>query len=113
MRKLLMLAFACALAASLVAFAQGTYPSEQAKPDTARTEDPSAKAVSLSGKIGDDGRTFVDRDGKSWTVSNPDALKGHEGHEVTLKAHPDVSKNEIHVVSVKMGKDDMKEDTRK
>ena len=37
-------------------------------------------------------------------MSNPEVLNGHEGHEVTLKAHEDAAKNEIHVVSVKMGK---------
>jgi hypothetical protein len=42
-------------------------------------------------------------------VVNPETLKGHEGHEVTLKAHVDTAKNEIHVVSVKMGKEGMKE----
>ena len=42
-------------------------------------------------------------------MTNPEGLKGYEGHEVTLKAHLDAAKNEIHVVSVKMGKDKMKE----
>ena len=38
--------------------------------------------------IGDDGKTFVsDTDSKSWTITNPDAVKGHEGHYVTLTAH--------------------------
>jgi hypothetical protein len=62
-------------------------------------------AVSLSGKIGADGKTFIDKDNKSWTVTNPEVLKGHEGHEVTLQAHVDAAKNEIHVVSVKMAKE--------
>ena len=110
MRKLFVIAFACALATSL-ALAQGTYPSpsDQTKPDTAKAEKASTKAVSLAGKLSDDAKTFTDKDGKSWTVSNPEALKGHEGHEVTLKAHLDADKKEAHVVSVKMGKDDMKE----
>ena len=108
MRKLMLIVFACALATSL-ALAQGTYPSDQTKPDTTKAEKASTKAVSLAGKLSGDGKTFTDKDGKSWTVSNPEALKGHEGHEVTLKAHLDADKNEVHVVSVKMGKDDMKE----
>jgi hypothetical protein len=113
MKKLLVLAFACAVVTSLLALAQGTYPSEQTKPDTTKAEKASTKAVSLSGKLSDDGKTFVDKDGKSWTVSNPEALKGHEGHEVTLKAHADPAKNEVHVVSVKMGKDEMKDEMKK
>jgi len=73
---------------------------------------PSAASCSaqLSGKISADGRTFVsDKDNKTWTVSNPEAVKGHEGHEVTPKAHVDEARNEIHVTSVKMGKGEMKE----
>jgi hypothetical protein len=67
-----------------------------------------------SGKVSDDGKSFVsDKDNKSWTVSNPEALKGHEGHEVRVKAHEDAARKEIHVVSVKMkgeGKEAMKKD---
>jgi hypothetical protein len=37
-------------------------------------------------------------------VTNPEGLKGYEGHEVTLKAHLDAAKNEIHVVSVRWEK---------
>ena len=48
-----------------------------------------------------------DKDGKSWTINNPDAVKGHEGHHVTLQAHVDADKNEVHVVSLKMAKDSM------
>jgi hypothetical protein len=32
-----------------------------------------------------DGTMFVsDKDSKSWTISNPDAVKGHEGHHDAL-----------------------------
>lgn len=113
MKKLLVLAFACALVTSLLALAQGTYPPEQTKPDTTKAEKASTKAVSLSGKLSDDGKTLVDKDGKSWTVGNPEALKGHEGHEVTLKVYADPAKNEVQVVSVKMGKDEMKDEMKK
>ena len=112
MKKLLVLAFACALATSLLALAQETNKPDYAKPDAPQAEK-AAKAVSLTGKISDDGKTFVDKDGKSWTVSNPEALKGHEGHEVTLKVHADPTKNEVHVVSVKMGKEEMKDQMKK
>ena len=113
MRRLIVIAFACALVTSLLALAQETYPSEQTKPDTTKAEKASTQAVSLSGKLSDDGKTFVDKEGKSWTVSNPEALKGHEGHEVTLKAHLDASKNEVQVVSVKVGKDEIKDEMKK
>ena len=64
------------------------------------------KAVSVAGKISDDGKTFVsDKEGKSWTISNPEAVKGHEGHHVVLKAHVYADKGEIHVMSLKLAKE--------
>src|SRR5690348_14263526 len=112
MKKLMLISFALALVMSLLALAQEATKPGEMKQETPKAEKASPKAGSLSGKVSADGTTFVDKDNKSWTVSNPEALKGHEGHEVTLKAHEDAAKNEIHVVSVKMGKAKMK-DTKK
>jgi hypothetical protein len=68
------------------------------------------KAVSVSGKVSDDGKTFMsDKDNKNWIINNPEAVKGHEGHHVTVKAHLDAAKNEIRVTSAEMGKDEMKD----
>jgi hypothetical protein len=98
---------------SLFALAQDTTKAAQTKPETAKAEKTPAKAVMLTGKVSADAKTFVDKDNKSWTVTNREALKGHEGHDVTLKAQLDSAKNEIHVVSVKMGKEEMKQETKK
>ena len=103
MKKLMIISFALALLMSAVAVAQ--YESQQ--PDNSKSGT-SMKAVSITGKISDDGKMFVsDKDSKSWTINNPDAVKGHEGHHVTLQAHLDADKNEVHVVSLKMAKDSM------
>ena len=56
----------------------------------------------LMGKISDDGKTLTDKKGQSWTIDNPDAVKGHEGHEVSLRGHVDTASNSIHVTSLKM-----------
>ena len=109
MKRLILISFAVALVTSLLALAQETAKPGEMKQDTTKAEKASTKATSISGKISDDGKTFVDKDNKSWTVTNPEALKGHEGHEVMVKAHVDSAKNEIHIVSVKMGKEEMKE----
>ncbi len=103
MKKLMIISFALALLMSAVAVAQyGAQPPDNSKSGT------SMKAVSITGKISDDGKMFVsDKDSKSWTINNPDAVKGHEGHHVTLQAHVDADKNEVHVVSLKMAKDSM------
>jgi hypothetical protein len=103
MKKLLTILFALSIFTSLSLVAQDT--ADQMKSHT------STKAASVTGKISDDGKTFVsDKDGKSWTISNPDAVKGHEGHHVTLKAHVSADKNEVDVVSLKMAGDTMKKD---
>jgi hypothetical protein len=103
MKKLMVISFALALLMSAVAVAQ--YGAQQ--PDNSKSGT-SMKSVSITGKISEGGKMFVnDQDGKSWTISNPDAVKGHEGHHVTLKAQVDTDKNEVHVVSLKMAKDSM------
>ena len=71
----------------------------------------STKAVSITGTISDDGKMFVsDKDSKSWTITNPEAVKGHEGHHVVLTAHAYADKGEVHVMSLKMAGDSMKKD---
>src|SRR5438445_3649758 len=113
MKKLLLVSFALALVMSLLALAQDTTKSGAMKQETPKADKMSSKAVTVSGTVGADGTTFVDKDNKSWTVTNPEALKGHQGHVVTLKAHENAAKTEIHVVSVKMGKSEMKETKKK
>jgi hypothetical protein len=104
MKKLMLVVFVLVLLTSLCSIAQDT----TTRPDMQQpssTTDNTSTAVSLSGTVGDDGKTFVsDTDNKSWTVSNPKALKGHEGKEVIVKARVDKVKNEIHVTSVKKAK---------
>ena len=106
MKKLLAILFALTLLTSLSLVAQDTTKQDSMKSDA------STKAASITGKISDDGKSFVsDKDGKSWTISNPDAVKGHEGHHVTLKAHVSADKNEVDVVSLRMAGDTMKKDS--
>jgi len=106
------------LAVSLAALAQSSdtmkqdtmQQPDQMKHDNMNADTTAKKAASVSGKISDDGKMFMDdKDNKNWTISNPDAVKGHEGHHVTVKAHVDAAKNEIHVTAVKIGKDEMKD----
>jgi len=103
MKKLMIISFALALLMSAVAFAQyGAKPPDNSKSSV------SMKTVSITGKISADGTMFVsDKDSKNWTISNPDAVKGHEGHHVTLQAQVDADKNEVYVVGLKMAKDSM------
>jgi hypothetical protein len=62
-----------------------------------------AKLKHLKGTIGQDGKTFTsDKDSKSWTIMNPDAVQGHEGHHVILDAHVYPDKDSVHVMGLKM-----------
>jgi hypothetical protein len=98
MKKLMAICFALALLTSVGASAQDTMQNDTMKPDT-------AKAIDVKGKISDDGKTFMsDKDNKSWTIVNPDAVKGHEGHHVILTAHVYPDKDQVHVMSLKMAK---------
>ena len=86
-----------------VASAQDTMQNDTMKNDSKK--EMSTKATKVTGKISEDGKTFVsDSDSKSWTIQNPEAIKGHEGHHVTLTAHVDADKSEVHVMSLKMAK---------
>jgi len=106
MKTLVMIFLALGLLTSFSLVAQDTMKQDNMKSDM------STKAASIMGKISDDGKSFVsDKDGKSWTISNPDAVKGHEGHHVTLKAHVSADTNEVEVVSLKMAGGNMKKDS--
>jgi hypothetical protein len=106
MKKFMCVFLSCAFLFSTLAFAQYTTNQQ----DTMAKSDTSVKSV--MGKISDDGKTFTsDKDNKTWTIQNPDAVKGHEGHHVVLKAHVYPDKNEVHVMSLKMAKDNMKSDS--
>jgi pentapeptide MXKDX repeat protein len=100
MRKLITICLALAiLTFGVVAVAQDTMNNDNMKADASK------KAIDVKGKISDDGKMFVsDKDGKSWTIVNPDAVKGHEGHHVILNAHVYADKNQVHVMSLKMVK---------
>ena len=112
MKRLIAVGFTFALLLSQFALAQGVPQSDTQQPTG--TAKMTSHAVTLAGKVSADGKMFVsDKDNKSWTVDNPDALKRHEGHDVTLKAVVDESKNTIHIASVKMAKADKKDEMPK
>jgi hypothetical protein len=110
MKTLLALTFAVALVCTTgTLFAQDNMGTMSQGNAAATTP---AKGGHLVGKISDDGKTFTsDKDGKSWTIDNPDAVKGHEGHHVVLHADVNADAGSVHVNSLKMAKDNMKKDS--
>ena len=61
----------------------------------------SGKAVTISGKVSDDGKMIVSEANEKWAVSNTDALLGREGQPITVKCRLDLEKNKIQIISVK------------
>ncbi len=105
MKKLFAICFGLALSVG-VAFAQsGDMQNDSMKNDNTTKKEMSGKTAKVTGKISEDGKSFVsDTDSKSYTISNPEAVKGHEGHHVILTAHVNADKDEVHVMSLKMAK---------
>jgi len=100
MKTLVTICFVLALLTFSVASAQDNMQNDHMKADASK------KAVDVTGKVSDDGKTFVsESDSKTWAITNPDSVKGHEGHHVTLKAHLDPDKSEVHIISLKMAKE--------
>ncbi|HEX2327745.1 MAG TPA: hypothetical protein VHN74_03400 [Candidatus Angelobacter sp.] len=119
MKRLLMLAIAGLFSLGLMA--QSTSTAAQSDNNAAKTDKKVAKAenkeaktaakgkdMSLTGWVKEEGgkTTFVnDKDKQSWEISNPDAVKGHEGHHVKVKAKLDEANHSLTVDSLKMMKE--------
>ncbi len=98
MKRVTTLLFAFLLTASLSLLAQEPASKDQAgasdkKVQKAEKKEAKAaekgKTMSLTGWVKDqDGKTVFenDKDKQAWNISNPDAVKGHEGHHVKVKA---------------------------
>jgi hypothetical protein len=109
MKKLFVLTLALFTVLTLGAFAQDqtTAPAKKSSKksstmasDTSTTK---AKTAKLTGTIGQDGKSFTnDADQSSWTISNPDKVKGHEGHHVIVRGKTDDAAKSIDISSVTM-----------
>ena len=89
-------AFAIVLLISGAAFAQETASAAQTNATAA-----SAKPLTVAGWVSSDRNSFVTDIDSEWSVSNPEALKGHEGRRVTVKCYVDTEGNRIRILSVK------------
>jgi hypothetical protein len=102
MKKLLILTLAFCVAFSVAAVAQDTAAKSC---DSGMSKSAKAPLKTLKGTVKQDGDkvTFVnDADQKSWDVMNPEKLKDHVGHHVSVSAHVYADKDSIHVMTVKM-----------
>ena len=113
MKTLFMVTLALAVILSMTAFAQYSSKEPAQKDQAAQAL---LKSIDGTVKVDGDKITFVaDKDQKSWTVEKPEALKGHEGHHVQVKAHVYADKGSIHIMEVKMlkGGETKKEEMKK
>ena len=63
------------------------------------------KDMSLTGWVKDDNGKAVfvnDKDKQSWAIANPDAVKGHEGHHVKVKAKLDEANHSVTIDKLTM-----------
>jgi hypothetical protein len=120
MKRLLTIAFAFLVTCSMSAFAQTTSSAAQSDNQAAKADKKADKAEKKEAKAAAKGKdmrltgwvktesgktTFVnDKDKQSWEISNPDAVKGHDGHHVSIKAKLDEANHSLTVDSLKMMK---------
>ena len=113
MKRILTLLFALLVGASLSLAAQEPASKEQSATDKkvqkAEKQEASAaakgKTMSLTGWVKDqEGKTvFInDKDKQAWEISNVDAVKGHEGHHVKVKAKLDEANHSMAVEKLTM-----------
>jgi hypothetical protein len=113
MKRVTTFLFAFLIAASLSLVAQEPASKDQTATDKSvqkaeKTEANAAakgKVMSLTGWVKDqDGKTvFInDKDKQAWNISNLDAVKGHEGHHVKVKAKLNEADHSMDVEKVTM-----------
>ena len=111
MKRLLTLLFAFVITASLSMLAQepAANPAGDKKVDKAEKKEAKAaakdKSMSLTGWVKEqDGKTvFInDKDKQAWNIANMDAVKGHEGHHVKVKAKLNEADHSVNVEKLSM-----------
>ncbi len=107
MKKLMTALIAIALSIPVITLAQNTdqQNSNQAQQEQNQAAETSQMGTStlpqhsMSGIVGDDGKTLTSGDTK-YKVSNPHTLKKYEKQTVSVVYQFDTDKNAIHIVSV-------------
>lgn len=108
MKRLLTLLFALVMTASLSLAAQEPASGDKKVAKAEKKEANAAekgKSMSLTGWVKEqDGKTvFVnDKDKQAWSIANMDAVKGHEGHHVKIKAKLNEQDHSVNVEKLSM-----------
>lgn len=124
MKKIYAAVFTFVLGFTLLGFAQDTSSSTSSSTDKKvdKAEKKEAKAaekgkeMSLTGWVKEEGGKDVfvnDKDKQTWDIANQDAVKGHEGHHVKVKAKIDEANHSITVDKLTMMKKSKQSDETK
>jgi hypothetical protein len=99
---LLPLAVVCLWPAS--ALGQDATKSDAVAQASLNSKPSSPKPKTISGKVGEDGRTITTARNNLWTIANPDILKEHTGRQVRVKCRisSNAEANVIQILSVKI-----------
>lgn len=91
MKKLVLSVLAVPLLLPVSAFGQDHNP----------TKSSAAKAITMSGRVSEDGKSLIAKNGESWSVMNPDALARHVSQQVKIKCQIGSAAHDIRVLSVR------------
>ena len=91
MKKLVLSFLAIALLLPIPVAGQNNRHDKSAKP----------KAITISGRVSEDGKSLIAKNGEPWSVTNPDALTGHESQQVKVKCQVFSAGHDVRVLSVK------------
>ena len=110
MKTLTLVLVAFVLSLASIAWAQDSSQSgqgqtnpqtDQAGSQTSQTNQNSQGSQNMSGTVSRDRKTFTnDKDSKTYTVNNPQSLKGYEGQHVAVMVSVDPDTGVIHITQI-------------
>jgi hypothetical protein len=85
MKKLTFVSLGIALLIPVGALGQETAKSDAVTQASLGSNPSSTKPKTISGRVGENGRTITTANNNLWTIANPDVLKEHFGQQVKVK----------------------------
>jgi len=75
-------------------------PGTAAGQSDSQSKSATPKASTISGKVSQDGKSLIGKNGEPWLVANPATLAGHEGQQVKVECQLSSADHNIRVLSV-------------
>jgi hypothetical protein len=77
-------------------------PGTAAGQSNSQSKSTTPKASTVVGKVSEDGKSLIGKNGEPWLVANPATLAGHDGQQVKVKCQISSGSHDIRILSVKM-----------